>query len=355
MKCFSINSLVANLCRLLMSLFLFGTGLGFTASVAFADEIAPPVFSPAGCEFYNPIAVEISAPEGCEIYYTTGSENPTVSEESRYKAPVVISATTTLKAIAVDASGDASTMTVATYTCTRYGIGQGYHPDSPGDPSVAELTHTLTVVTNPSCAGSSESYRLKAGEEAYVRSRSNTGFQFQNWTIEGEVVSDASSFYYVMPDYDVTIVGNYIYRPSGPGDPSPEEQKLTHPVVVRAIPSCAASFSPSDEFGMEENSSRWIYAYPNTGWKLTGWTVNGVKIDSMESYIEVSMQQSALDVAASFSYSPEPPANPAANYFNPSTGLAIVDDFAPGRLYDAVSNLVGGSFQNISHLIVKGR
>lgn len=247
------------------------------------------------------------------------------------------------------------------------GIGEEYNPDSPGNPGEnpeeTEKTYRLTVVANPSGAGyvSAGSSELKAGERTNIYCSNNSGFEFKNCTIEGKEVSNASSFEYVMPEYDVTIVANFIYNPANPGNPSPEEQKVKHPVVIRAIPSGAASFSPSKAFDMEENSSRTIYAYPNSGWHLTGWTINGEKQPQTTSPLEITMGEKALDIAAYFSYNPAPPANPGANYYNPTTGQVIIDDFTPGYLYDALSNLVGyddnGSvnFSNISSLIVKGQ
>ena len=326
------------------------------------SAVASPVFRPASCTFTTPISVEILAEEGCNVYYRTDGYGPTVDEQYKYNGPIVISATTTFKAIAADANGNTSRIVTSTYTCTRHGIGEGYNPESPGNPGSGTgeaqgKTYKLTVVTNPSGAGSAyaNSYELKAGVQTRVYTYNNTGFDFLNWTIEGKEVSNSASFYYVMPEYDVTIVANYSYNPASPGNPSPEEQKVKHPVVVRAIPSGVASLSPSGAFDMEENASRQIYAYPNTGWHLTGWTINGEKLQSTTSPISITMGEKALDIVAYFSYNPSSPSNPGANYYNPTTGQVIIDDFTPGYLYDALSNLVGNdNFSNISSLIVKG-
>ena len=245
----------------------------------------------------------------------------------------------------------------------RHGIGEDYNPTSPGNPGTGEDVNTetkykLTVVTNPVGAGNSyaNTSSLKAGEQTYVYTYNNTGFTFSNWTIEEDVVSTETGFYYIMPEYDVTIVANYNYNPVSPGNPSPEEQKVKHPVTVRAIPSAAASMSPSGVFDMEENTSRDVYAYSNDGWKLTGWTINGEQQSASISPIRVTMGEKALDIAAYFTYEPTSPSNPGANYYNPSTGQVIIDDFTPGNLYTALRNIVGSNdYSNISSLIVKGQ
>jgi len=345
------------LCHLLLAILFMGMSR-YEAEAA----VASPVFRPASCSFSTPISVEIVAEEGCDIYYSTDGSEPTVDEQHKYNGPIVISTTTVFSAITADANGNTSNVVSSTYTCTRHGIGEGYDPSSPGNPGSESgetqgKTFKLTVVANPSGAGSvsANSYNLKAGAKTRVYSSNYTGFEFINWTIEGEEVSKQSSFYYVMPEYDVTIVANYSYNPKNPGNPSPEEQKVKHPVVVRAIPSGAASLSPSGTFDMEENSSRQIYAYPNTGWQLTGWTINGEQQEATTSPISITMGEKALDIAAYFTYNPASPSNPGANDYNSTTGQVIVDDFTPGQLYDALSYLVGyDNFSNISSLIVKG-
>lgn len=323
-------------CRCILALLLMG--LCQTAAMA-QTPTAAPEFLPEERTFNVPIAVTLSAGEGTTIYYTTNGATPTVSEENKYTAPIVISATTTFTAIAVDAEGNASSEVTATYTCTRHGIGEGYDPSSPANPGEDDTVtpvkkYRLTTVCNPSAAGSaySGSSELAEGAQTYVRTYSNSGFKFQNWTIEGTEVSTESSFNYVMPDHDVALVANYTYDPTSPGNPS-----------------------PSGTFDMEENTSRWIYAYPNSGWKFVGWTINGEQQEQTSTSLEISMGEKALDIAAYFTYEPSAPSNPGANYYNSVTGQVIMDDFTSGNLYSGLSTLVGSSnFANVSSVIVKG-
>lgn len=324
------------------------------------ETVTPPVFRPAPCTFTDPMTVEIHAEPGTDIYYSTNGYGPSVKEQYKYNDPIVISSTAAFKAIAVDANGNSSRISTAKYTCTRKGIGEGYDPESPGNPGKdpSEKTYHLTVVANPSGVGfvRANSYDLKAGDNTNVSASNNNGFVFLNWTIEGEEVSKSASFNYVMPEYDVTIVANYVYDPQSPGNPSPEEQKVKHPVVVRSIPSGAASLRPSGVFDMEENSSQMVYAYPVDGWELVGWTINGEQQQETTSPLTVSMGEKALDIVAYFNYNPSSPSNPAANYYNPTTGQVIVDDFVPGKLYNAINGLVGNNnFSKINDLIIKGK
>ena len=333
----------------------------FMTTGAPAGNLSSPKYSPYPCLFSDPMTVSLYAQNGADIYYSTDGSTPVISEEHKYNGPIVISATTTFRAVAVDDAGNASRESMATYTCTRHGIGEGYDPNSPGNPGEGgdepqEETYRLTVAHNPSRVGNVYTYTYEAGEQVYVSANSSTGFVFRNWTIEGTEVSTERGFYYVMPDHEVTIVANYVYDPNGPGDPNPEEQKVKHPVVIRTIPSIGGRISPNGAFDMEENTSRWIYAYPNTGWKLVGWTINGEQQEQTTTSMEITMGEKALDIAAYFTYDPLTPSNPGANYYNPTTGQVIIDDFATGYLYDALSNLVGyDNYSNISSIIVKGQ
>ncbi len=76
--------------------------------------IAAPTISPAGDNVTAPVNVTISAEEGTAIYYTTNGDTPTASS-TPYTGSFTVSATTTVKAIAVKGS-DVSSIATAIYT-----------------------------------------------------------------------------------------------------------------------------------------------------------------------------------------------------------------------------------------------
>ena len=76
--------------------------------------VSAPRFSPAGGTYYSAQTVEITAAEGAAIYYTADGTEPTESSTA-YSAPIEITETTTLKAIAV-LDGKTSSVAEATYT-----------------------------------------------------------------------------------------------------------------------------------------------------------------------------------------------------------------------------------------------
>ena len=86
----------------------------------YGERAADPAFDPApGSTFYPTASVTLScATEGASIYYTTDGSVPTDSG-ARYTAPVVLDATTTIKARAYATGKGPSGIVSATYTFKR--------------------------------------------------------------------------------------------------------------------------------------------------------------------------------------------------------------------------------------------
>ena len=81
-----------------------------------ANTCAAPTFSPAGGSFTSAQDVTISTTTGgATIYYTTDGSTPTTSSNV-YSSAIPVSTTTTIKAIAVMANYDNSSVASATYT-----------------------------------------------------------------------------------------------------------------------------------------------------------------------------------------------------------------------------------------------
>ena len=77
--------------------------------------VPQPSFSKAEGSFIAPFDLTITANDGCTIKYTTDGSEPTIDNGIEYTTPLPISATTTVKAIAIK-DGVESSVTEATYT-----------------------------------------------------------------------------------------------------------------------------------------------------------------------------------------------------------------------------------------------
>jgi hypothetical protein len=126
------------------------TALDYTASgVATAAE---PTFSPAAGTYTTSQTVTISdATTGATIYYTTNGTTPTTSS-SVYSAPIAVSATETLEAIAVETGYTNSPVAAAVYT-----ISAGL-PAPTFSPAAGTYATSQTVTISDATAGTTIYY-----------------------------------------------------------------------------------------------------------------------------------------------------------------------------------------------------
>ncbi len=75
---------------------------------------------------------------------------------------------------------------------------------SSGGGTVADLTNAAPYIE---------------GASVQVRATANAGYSFLNWTRDGNVVSSSSTFNYIMPNSNVTLIANFVADPvSAPGE-----------------------------------------------------------------------------------------------------------------------------------------
>lgn len=232
-----------------------------------------------------------------------------------------------------------------------------YDPTSPSDPqppTPVEKKYKLTLVSNPAGAGSfSGNGSYAEGTTIRISTSNNYGYVFKNWTRDGETISANSYFNFTMPATDVVLVANYVYNPTSPSDP--EKPALKHPLTAVASLTGAASFNLSASEVVAGNTYT-VRAYPNTGYKMKGWILNGVAQEEKSNVFKGTMTDAGAQLVAILEYDPASPGNPGANYYNAATGLAIIDDFTPDNLLGALSSTVGSNnYVNVNRLIVKGR
>ena len=98
------------------------SGLSVYGLLSHAATLAAPSFSPAAGNYTIPQSVSLTAGAGATIYYTTNGSTPTTSSP-KYSAALSISATTTIKAIAVASGYTNSAVASATYTISLAGGG----------------------------------------------------------------------------------------------------------------------------------------------------------------------------------------------------------------------------------------
>ena len=208
--------------------------------------------------------------------------------------------------------------------------GGDFDPGNPGDPgSSGSLTprYTLTLRATPSNGGSFNTTSVQVLERSSytIRAYPSTDFRFVAWvSSSGDTLSRSQSYTYTMPSHNVEITGVFVYVPSNPSDPT--EQPFNRVLSVSAQPSNAGSFN-IDRETMASGSSRTLYAYTNTDYVFRFWTLNDSVVSTNREFTVV-MPENNLHLVAHFAYNPASPGNPNANYWNPTTGEVIADDFS---------------------------
>ena len=94
----------------------------FAITPPIVEQVATPVFSPVAGEYENNVEISIScATDNATIYYTLDGTEPN-EDATEYTAPFTLTATTTVKAIAMKEGMLNSEVALATYTITTVGI-----------------------------------------------------------------------------------------------------------------------------------------------------------------------------------------------------------------------------------------
>ncbi len=112
------------------------------------DAVDAPAITPPTGTYYENQTVSIDVPDGCTVYYTTNGSEPTTSSvpyTNEFTVAHTAGATTTIKAIAVDADNHMSPVTTAVYTWGTPSVV--INPDS-RNTTATSVSVTLTYAPN---------------------------------------------------------------------------------------------------------------------------------------------------------------------------------------------------------------
>ena len=217
-------------------------------------------------------------------------------------------------------------------------------------------TYTLTIEVVPEYAASVEKtpVQVAAGTKKYIYAAGGDGYRFICWKRGDEVISLEPYFYYTMPAEDVTLTAWFEFDPNGPGDPKVPNLHARHSLKVKASPEYAGTaiiqYKYDDEF--RTGYTYTPYASAKEGYRFLYWKEDGHEV-SQQYIFSYTMPDRDAELTAFFKYDPASPGNPGGNSFDEETGLLIMDDFAPGKLYDAIKTKVSDR-SKVLKVIVKG-
>lgn len=231
-----------------------------------------------------------------------------------------------------------------------------FNPDSPAEPGVY---YNLTVTASPTKGGSvspSGKTQYAAGATVSLSAYANSGYVFTGWKQGENIISTDSYYNYTIPENNSEIIAVFekeAFNPTNPEDPSVVPLKRT--LTLTASPKNSGSFNYNATSSVSEGQEVELVAYPNSNYTFLGW-YQGEQEVSVENPYTFSMGENDIALTAKFKFSPANPGNPGANYWNAETGELIIDDFTPGRIMDAVYNVMGGSsdYNKVTSVIVSG-
>lgn len=190
-----------------------GTKSGYTqsavGSAAYTINLpaATPTFSPAAGTYTSAQTVTISdSTPGATIYYTTNGSTPTTSS-TRYTAPISITSTKTVKAIATASGYSQSAVGSATYTINLTAATPTFSPGS------GSYSATQTVTVSDSTSGATIYYTTD-GSTPTTSSTKYTAALTVNATLTINAIATASG-------YATSAVGSAAYTITTPAAPTP--------------------------------------------------------------------------------------------------------------------------------------
>jgi hypothetical protein len=155
-----------------------------SAIYTITGTVASPSFSPAAGTYTSSQTISISsATSGASIYYTTNGTTPTVSS-TYYTGSITISATTTLKAIAIKTDYADSAASSAIYTINTSsggGGGGGGSSSGGGGGSSSSTTPTIIKTEIKSITANNVILNLSVTNASSMMLSDNTNFTGSNW------------------------------------------------------------------------------------------------------------------------------------------------------------------------------
>lgn len=96
-----------------------------------------------------------------------------------------------------------------------------YNPESPGDPQEAKPSHRVTLTASPGKGGrfNNSVFKLCQGETTHVYAYPNESYKFEEWLLDGVLVSTKNPLVVKMTDKDLNFTARFSYDPINPTDP----------------------------------------------------------------------------------------------------------------------------------------
>lgn len=184
-----------------------------------------------------------------------------------------------------------------------------FSPSSPSEPSSSPQYANVSVTSNfPENVRISGTGRYAVGESVVISATPSSGFKIENWSINGQIISYATSCYYVVKEGENDISLKMSYSPDSPAEPISPASK--YKLGLKMNPPAAGSFNVASGNSYEAGTNIYLNASLISGYKVTSWTDREGNILSYSSAFYYSMPNSNTELTCNAVFSPSSPSEP---------------------------------------------
>ncbi|HNS29453.1 MAG TPA: X2-like carbohydrate binding domain-containing protein [Tenuifilaceae bacterium] len=172
--------------------------------------------------------------------------------------------------------------------------------------NIIEERYDVNVSIVPMGAGWVDGgYEYMLGEDVTLTAEANYGYVFQNWRIDGVVVSSDNPYTFIMPNHDVDIAAHFV-----------EESTTLYNLSLAVNPADAGTAMGAGSFPQGENIT--VVAISNSGYTFVNWTDGEGNVVSTDSPYSFAMPAANITLTANFEYE---------GIFNVT--FAVIDNMGP--------------------------
>lgn len=183
-----------------------------------------------------------------------------------------------------------------------------FNPTSPTEPGPPDIYSRIVLLRNIDDAGSvSGTGRYVVGNSVTVYAYVNSGYTFLNWTdTKGNELSKSTSFGFVNTEAADTLIANFAFTPSSPGEPSEPSTTLYYRLGLVATQGCSVNGGGRYLAGKSVS----VYANVESGYSFQGWTNRKGETVSTSTSFSYTMPVDGDTLTARCVFNPGSPAEP---------------------------------------------
>ena len=202
----------------------------------------------------------------------------------------------------------------------------GFDPNPPADPQF-HYYYPITVTVSPANAGwASGGGEYEAGSNIWINTSASSGYAFSHWEKDGEIYSDARSFYFTTDDKKHSFVAVYEYSPTTPADPDNTYEPKKRLYLTCNSTGCSFNLTSGEKRLVGKNIG--IQAYINNGYKINGW-YEGDSLVATTSGFTYMMPDHDVTLRLDIEYAPSLPDDPVQDVGDIVIVSKSLDDINP--------------------------